>query len=138
MVKNFNKFTGEVMPFRTQFQKSDYSDNEVIEGESLTDTSDYEDINTTIDKCARAGLITQLEQAYYQGDSAQSFDDYDETQDSDYDISQAKQTLNEFQEQVLNSSQGEKQGGGTTTSDEPQTNSSETTGTSQNSEETKA
>ena len=46
MVKNFNKFTGEVMPFRTQFQKSDYSDNEVIEGESLTDTSDYEDINT--------------------------------------------------------------------------------------------
>ena len=46
MSKNFNKFTGEVMPFRTQFQKSDYSDNEVIEGESLTDTSDYEDINT--------------------------------------------------------------------------------------------
>lgn len=127
MVKNFNKFTGEVMAFRTQFQKSDYSDNEVIEGESMTDTSDYEDINDTITKCARSGLINEIEKAYKLGDSATSFDDYDETQDADYDISQAKQTLDEIQEQIQNSSQGEDK----QSANEPQTNSVEATGLGQ-------
>lgn len=105
-----NPYTGEVFHNRSQTVVGGYCDNSINTKPSMTDSSDYEDINDTIARCGRRRLIEELEAqeakiAKENGIENPSFDDFDETERSDYDFSEAKQTLNEFEEKLKSASQ---------------------------------
>lgn len=105
-----NPWTGEVFHQRSQVVVGSYCDNTINVEPSLTDESDYEDINDTIARCGRRRLIDELESqeaklAKENGLNNPTFDDYDETEDADYDYVDAKQTLNEFEEKLKSAKQ---------------------------------
>lgn len=105
-----NPWTGEVFHQRSQVVVGSYCDNSINTEPSMTDSSEYEDINDTIARCGRRRLIEALEKqeaklAKENGINNPTFDDFDETERSDYDFSEAKQTLNAFEEKLKSASQ---------------------------------
>lgn len=54
-----NKFTGEVRPFRSMANPGNYHDATINTEESVTDTSEYEPLETTIERCSRSGYLAE-------------------------------------------------------------------------------
>lgn len=54
-----NKFTGEVKPFRSMANPGNYHDASINTEESVTDTSEYEPLETTIERCSRSGFLRE-------------------------------------------------------------------------------
>lgn len=54
-----NKFTGEIRPFRSMSNPGNYHDASIITEESVTDTSEYEPLETTIERCSRSGYLRE-------------------------------------------------------------------------------
>lgn len=54
-----NKFTGEVRPFRSMSNPGNYHDATINTEESVTDTSEYEPLETTIERCSRSGYLAE-------------------------------------------------------------------------------
>lgn len=52
-----NKFTGEVRPFRSMMNPGNYHDSTINTEESVTDASEYESLETTIERCSRSGFL---------------------------------------------------------------------------------
>lgn len=54
-----DKFTGEIKRYRSMANPGNYHDATIITEESMTDTSNYEPIETTIEKCSRSGFLAE-------------------------------------------------------------------------------
>lgn len=52
-----DKFTGEVKRYRSMANPGNYDDGTIIVAPSETDTSEYEPIETTIERCSRTGYL---------------------------------------------------------------------------------
>lgn len=52
-----DKFTGEIRRYRSMSNPGNYHDATVIVEPSVTDTSDYEPLETTIERCSRSGYL---------------------------------------------------------------------------------
>lgn len=54
-----DKFTGEVRRFRSMSNVGSFQDHTVVIEPSVTDTSDYEPLETTIERCSRSGYLRE-------------------------------------------------------------------------------
>lgn len=87
---------------RSIYHKGTYSGKETIEGKSMTDPSCYEPIINIVNRMTR-GESVKGRNVYYETDLSKdslksAFDNYDQTRDSDFDLSDSAQILSAMSE----------------------------------------
>lgn len=103
-----NKFTGEVRPFRSMANPGNYHDSTVIVAPSDTDTSEYEPLETTIERCSRSGYLKEYMAKMELLDKQNALDEDpsdfdfapDEVERPGYDISDARESLANIEEDL--------------------------------------
>lgn len=102
-----DKFTGEIKRFRSMSNPGNYHDATIITQESVTDTSEYEPLETTIEKCSRSGFLAEYMKREKLLDNSNALNedvnDFNFTpspvEQPGFDLSQAK----ELEHEMLNS-----------------------------------
>lgn len=103
-----NKFTGEVRRFRSTLNAGNYDDGTIIVEPSDTDTSDYEPLETTIERCSRSGYLQEYVRRMQLADSEvlvdndpNNFDfEPDIIETSGFDLADAKEKETEILNQL--------------------------------------
>lgn len=133
--KVVDKFTGEVRRYRSMANPGNYDDGTIIVEPSETDVSEYEPLETTIEKCQRSGYLRDYmaRQKLMDEQDAMSEDpnDFDfepsPVEQPGFDLSQAKELETEIVKSLKNtptskaseSAKEEKLATTTTSSNEP-------------------
>lgn len=108
MTEIINKHTGEVMRYRTSFNAGNFCDNTEIKGESMTDVTEFETVQDTINRCMRGKLIRDIASQFEFRDDerAHNFDNYDITQEPGFDLVDGVNAVNEINERLKKSNSG--------------------------------